>query len=285
MNNDSDPYSRSIPSLPATGAGADAVARSLRLGQGLREKVESGWALGTFLIELPCTMTVTAVALAGFDFVVLDMEHSAIDFATLQALIGASHAAGMPCLVRPWGADTGLIGKALDLGANGILAPHVDTPERARAVVAEARFAPLGRRGYSPLSRFDALETPLQTLNQSTYVVVQIEGAAALERAHEIAAVPGLDAIFVGPYDLALSLGVAPGSAPARAAAERVAAAVPAPLALGIYVDDPAHCAGWAARRFALQCVGFDGRMLSGGARMLAARARRSVAGGSDDAR
>jgi 2-keto-3-deoxy-L-rhamnonate aldolase RhmA len=285
MNDDSDPLLRRTPALPATGAGAQAVARSLQLGQVLREKVDSGWALGTFLIELPCATAVTAVALAGFDFVVLDMEHSAIDFTTLHTLITAGHAAGLACLVRPWGTDSGLIGKALDLGANGVLVPHVDTPERARAVVAEARYAPLGHRGYSPLTRFDALEKPLQALNQATYVVVQIEGAAALERASEIAAVPGLDAIFVGPYDLALSLGVPPGSEPVQAAARQVAAAVAAPLALGIYIDDPATCAAWAAQRFALQCVGFDGRMLSSGARLLAAQARRDVGGTHDVAR
>jgi 2-keto-3-deoxy-L-rhamnonate aldolase RhmA len=217
------------------------------------------------------------VSLAGFDFVVLDMEHSCIGFSALENLILAGQSAGLAVLVRTWGEDTGLIGKVLDMGAHGIMAPHVDTPERARAIVDQARFKPLGNRGFSPLMKFDCLETPLQMLGESTYVVVQIEGKTALSRAGEIAAVPGIDAVFVGPYDLALSLGVPPGSVEVHKAAERIAEAVPVNVALGIYVDDPTTCGEWVARRFALQCVSFDGRMLSDGARRVTQQARSGV--------
>jgi 2-keto-3-deoxy-L-rhamnonate aldolase RhmA len=110
-------------------------------------------------------------------------------------------------------------------------------------------------------------------------VVAQIEGRDAIARAGEIAQVPGLDAVFVGPYDLAMSLGVQPGNPEVFAAAERLAQAVPRGPALGIYVDDPARCADWAARRFALQVVSFDGRMLSGAARAVAAQARSGPGG------
>jgi len=250
------------------------LAESLLRGNALRTKVAAGWALGTFLIELPTAASLTAIAQAGFDFVVLDMEHSAIGFTGLETLITAAHAAGIAVLVRTWGEDTGLIGKVLDMGANGIMAPHVDSPERARDIVEQARFKPLGSRGFSPLMKFECLSEPLSMLGSATYVVVQVEGKTALGRAAEIAAVPGIDAIFVGPYDLALSLGVPPGSDEVFRAAETLAAAVPAPLALGIYVDDPATCGDWAARRFALQCVSFDGRMLSDGARRVAEQAR-----------
>jgi 2-keto-3-deoxy-L-rhamnonate aldolase RhmA len=92
-----------------------------------------------------------------------------------------------------------------------------------------------------------------------------------------IAAVAGIDAVFVGPYDLAMSMGVPPGSAQVFAAAEKLAEAAPGGPTLGIYIDDPAKCADWAARRFALQVVSFDGRMLSNGARAIAAEARRGV--------
>jgi len=246
-------------------------------GNTLRRKTAAGWALGSFLIELPTASTVTAMALAGFDFVVLDMEHSSVGFTMLESLIIAGHAAGLTVLVRTWGEDAGLIGKVLDMGAHGIMAPHVGSPERARAIVEQARFKPLGNRGFSPLMKFDSLEAPLQMLGEASYVVVQIEGKEALARAADIAAVPGIDAIFVGPYDLALSLGVVPGSAEVNKAAERLAATVPAHLALGIYIDDPARCGEWAARRFALQCVSFDGRMLADGARRVAGMALNGV--------
>jgi 2-keto-3-deoxy-L-rhamnonate aldolase RhmA len=277
MTDTTDPASRWKNPLNVANPGAEKLSQALLLGQELRSKTLSGTTLGTFLIELPCPTALATLALAGFDFVVLDMEHSALDFSGLEMLINAGHAAGIAMLVRTWGEDVGLIGKALDLGASGILAPHVESAERARAIVAQARFSPSGRRGFSPLTKYDSLTHPFQALDASTYVVVQIEGRAALESVREIAAVPGIDAVFIGPYDLALSLDVEPGSAPVIAAAERVATAVPANVTLGIYIDDPAHCGAWAARRFTLQCVSFDGRMLANGVRSVIATARGSI--------
>jgi 2-keto-3-deoxy-L-rhamnonate aldolase RhmA len=236
----------------------------------------SGPVLGTFLIELPTPATVTALALAGFDFVVLDMEHSAIGFSTLHPLLCAAQAAGIPALVRPCAADARTVGKILDMGAHGIIAPHVDSAARAREIVEQACFPPRGKRGFSPLTRFDALTHPLDELDDATCVIVQIEGRSALDQVREIASVPGVDAVFVGPYDLALSLSVPPGSAQVFAAARALAARVPADVILGIYVDDPARCAEWAARRFTLQCVSFDGRMLADAARVIVERARRA---------
>ena len=259
-------------------AAADRIAESLLLGSRLRRKTAAGWALGTFLIELPNPATLATLSLAGFDFVVLDMEHSATDFTTLQSLIIAAQAAGLAALVRPWGEDAGLIGKILDMGAHGIMAPHVDSAERARQIVEQARFPPRGRRGFAPLTKLDALSQPLRALDESTYVVLQIEGRKALDQVAGIGSVPGIDALFVGPYDLALSLGVPPGNARVYAAAERVAAEVPQGVALGLYVDDPAKCPQWAARRFALQCVSFDGRMLADGARAVVGQARQAMA-------
>jgi 2-keto-3-deoxy-L-rhamnonate aldolase RhmA len=265
--------------LYAGNPGSESVSRSLLLGSDLREKVRGGWALGTFVIDVPDAATLTTVALAGFEFVVLDMEHSPLDFTRLEALLNAGRAASVPMLVRPWGQDTGLIGKILDMGAHGIMAPHVGSAERAREVVDEARFPPLGKRGFSPLSKFDAIEEPLKSLDESTYVVVQIEGREALDKVGEIAAVPGIDAIFVGPYDLALSLDVQPGNEKVYAAAERIAKAVPKDLGVGIYIDDPATAGDWVNRGFAMQCVSFDGRMLASGARAVVSSARDSVQG------
>ncbi len=260
--------------LSVENVGAERIAGSLTRGLELRSKTSSGFALGTFVIECPMPATMNALALAGFDFVVLDMEHSAVDFSRLELLIAAGHAAGLAMLVRPWGEDVGLIGKVLDMGANGIMAPHVDSPERARVIVEQARFAPHGNRGLCPLSKYDSLSEPLRMLDESTFVVVQIEGRRAIERIAEITAVPGIDAIFVGPYDLAMSLGVPPGSEQVFAAAAKLADAVPRGPALGIYIDDPARCADWAARRFAFQVVSFDGRMLSNAARAVVAQAK-----------
>ena len=260
-------------------AGAERIAASLTRGAELRGRAAAGWALGTFVIECPAPSTLNLLALAGFDFVVIDMEHSSVGLSSLETLITAAHATGLAALVRPWGEDNGLIGKVLDMGANGIMAPRVESAERARSIVEQARFAPLGNRGFSPLAKYDSLSEPLRRLDESTYVVVQVEGRRALEQIAEIALIPGIDAVFVGPYDLALSLGVPPGSGQVFAAAEELAKAVPRDRALGIYIDDPALCADWAARRFALQCVSFDGRMLANGARAVVTQAKAGMAG------
>jgi len=274
MNRDRDKSEHwKNPAYAPTRGGA-AVAESLCRGQRMRDLVRQGLALGTFLIEQPCPSTLAVLATAGFDFVVLDMEHSAIGISGLEPLILAGQAAGLVVLVRTLGQDTALIGKVLDMGAHGVMAPHVDTAERAREIVEAARFRPLGNRGFSPLARFDGLQEPLAQLGGSAYVVVQIEGRSALDHVEEIATVNGIDALFVGPYDLSLSLGVPPGDPAVREAAEHIAGAVPAEVGLGIYVDDPADSRRWAARRFALQCVSFDGRMLADGARRVASRAR-----------
>jgi len=262
-----------------TNAGAERISEALLRGVQLRRKMAAGLAIGTFVIEHPDPSTLVAMSLAGFDFVVLDMEHSAVDFSRLEILIAAGHAAGIAMLVRPWGEDIGLIGKILDMGANGIMVPRVETPERARQVVEQARFAPVGNRGFSPVTKYDSMSEPLAMMDEATFVVIQIEGQEALARVTDIAAVPGIDAIFVGPYDLALSLGVAPGSAPVYAAAERMAQALPRHVGLGIYIDDPARSGEWAARRFALQCISFDGRMLSSGARAVVTQARQGTGG------
>src|ERR1700741_151936 len=104
--------------------GARRIAASLTAGPELRPKAGAGLALGTFVIESPVPATLTTLALAGFDFVVLDMEHSTVDFSRLELLVAAGQAAGLAMLVRPWGEDTGLIGKVLDIGANGVMVPH-----------------------------------------------------------------------------------------------------------------------------------------------------------------
>jgi 2-keto-3-deoxy-L-rhamnonate aldolase RhmA len=284
MNDTADAKKWKSPSF-VDNAGAGRIAASLTRGTELRRKTAAGWALGTFVIEFPIPAALGSLALAGFDFVVLDMEHSAIDFSRLEPLISAAQAAGLATLVRPWGEDVGLIGKVLDMGANGIMAPRVESPERARAIIDQARFPPLGNRGFSPLIGYDSLREPLRELDDSTFVVLQIEGKQGIERIGEIAAVPGIDAIFVGPYDLALSLGVPPGGPQVHEAAGQLAKSVPRHLGLGIYIDDPAKCGVWAARRFALQCASYDGRMLSNGARSVAARARSGMAGQDGNAR
>jgi 4-hydroxy-2-oxoheptanedioate aldolase len=249
----------------------NAAARTLEAlaaGNRLRDRYEAATVLGTFVIELPTPRTIRALGLAGFEFVVLDLEHSPFGFDTLPALVAEAQACSLPVLVRVWGHDAGLIGKVLDTGANGVMVPRIARPDQAEAIVAAARYAPRGERGMSPLISYSASPRPQATLDNNTIVVLQIEGRAAVQNSAEIAKVEGIDCIFIGPYDLSQSLGK-PGDVHAKevlAAAETVAAGIPAGVMLGTYVDDPLKSEEWAEKGFRFQCVSFDGRMLLEGA-------------------
>jgi len=271
-------------SSPADGRVGGHLARALDLGGVLRERYADGTVHGTFVIELATQGAVRALALAGFDFVVIDLEHSPLDLGALPALIAEAHAVGIPALVRPWSAEPGLLGKILDTGANGLLIPHVVGPEQARAVVEATRYAPGGSRGVCPLVGPTAADAYAPGIRDGVLVVLQIEGREGVRRAAEIAATPGIDGVFVGPYDLSHALGE-PGEvngAVIVAAAADVAGATPPDVMLGMYVDDPADSAAWSERGYRLQCVSFDGRMLLERARGVVAESHADI---SEDGR
>jgi 4-hydroxy-2-oxoheptanedioate aldolase len=167
----------------------------------LRETLEAGGPAIGLWASIPTTLTAEAVALAGPDYVVADQQHGALDPATLMAMLQAIAGAGSVPLVRVAANDPFAIGQALDLGAAGVIVPMVSSREEAVRAVAACRYQPEGIRSIGAL-RAGAGERPL--------CLVMIETREGLERAREIAAVPGLDGIYVGPSDLALSLGLQP---------------------------------------------------------------------------
>jgi 4-hydroxy-2-oxoheptanedioate aldolase len=261
---------------PATaGSGEQRIFNALTAGSGLREQYATRTVYGTFVIELPTPRTVRALALAGFDFVVLDLEHSPYGVETLSVLSTEAHLVGLPVLARVWTADPGLIGKVLDAGANGVMVPHVHSADLARLCVEAAHYAPRGARGMSPLISYGSPASQL-ALGERIVVVLQIEGETGLTHCADIAAVPGVDALFVGTYDLSQALGT-PGQVDSEQLVEAADAVVEAcgeHVMLGVYVDDPAQSAAWSARGFRLQCVSFDGQLLLNGARTLLTKAR-----------
>lgn len=249
-----------------------AVPSSFDLGQALLEKARGAGALGTFVIELPVLATIRALAGAGFDFVVLDTEHSTFAFDTVEPLVQCAQALGIAALVRVWGRDAGLIGKALETGANGVLVPHVDDLERAREVVNETRFPPTGQRSFSPLLRYDALTQSKARIGRATVVIVQIEGKRGLSAARDIATLDGIDGIFIGTHDLSLSLGVAPDDPLVFDSAAALFADLPSESVCGVYLDNVEMTAQWSSAGYRLQCLSFDGRMLANAAEQLVTR-------------
>ena len=156
---------------------------------------------------------VEMLGLLGFDCLWICNEHRAIDANHLENMVRAGRAAGADCVVRLGVNGLDDIVRVLAMGAHGLMIPHVKTAEHARAVVSKAKYPPLGNRGLESINA-DALyglrplQQYLQAANDETFLVLQVEDAEALDHIEDIAAVDGIDVIFVGPSDLALSLGL-----------------------------------------------------------------------------
>lgn len=198
--------------------------------------------VGTF-VKTPTSHPVEVAAAAGLDFVIVDQEHAPIDRGAIDMQVLAGRAAGIAVLVRVPGSEARDILPVLDCGARGVLVPHVDSAERARAVVAESRYQG-GRRGFSNSSRaggYGALGFREHVVegDATAAVVAMIEDLSALDVLPAIMAVPGLDAVFIGRGDLSAALGAATPAAPAVVqATERIAAAArEAGVALCAHVD------------------------------------------------
>jgi 4-hydroxy-2-oxoheptanedioate aldolase len=155
--------------------------------------------------------TAELCATAGFDWLLIDNEHGPNDLRSTLAQLQAIAPHPSHPIVRPPVGDVHLIKQLLDTGAQTLLIPMVETAEQAALLVAATRYPPAGIRGVGAAlgraSRFNGLPSYLQHANASICLLVQVESAAALQNLDAIAAVDGVDGVFVGPADLAASLG------------------------------------------------------------------------------
>jgi 4-hydroxy-2-oxoheptanedioate aldolase len=144
-----------------------------------------------------------------WDWVWVDGQHGELGYQDILAMVRACDLVSRPAFVRvPW-LDAGRIGLALDAGATGVIVPCVDTPEQAKAAADAAKFPPLGRRSYGGRRMVDRKgRNYSDSANRDTMLVVQVETPEALSNLDAIAAVPGVDALFLGPDDLLLRRGV-----------------------------------------------------------------------------
>jgi 4-hydroxy-2-oxoheptanedioate aldolase len=218
---------------------------------GLKRRLLAGQTLLGGLVRLPAETLVELAGVAGLDYVVLDCEHGPADLVAAQHHIAAAEAYGLDVLVRVAPDDPDLVLRVLDLGATGILVPHVDTPEDARRAVAAAHYPPRGGRGFATYSRAGrygqvTIAEHLAGAAERTLVAVMAETPAACANAPELLAVDGVDAVMMGPADLSVAMGSTAGAAdPAvRAATERVREAARASgVAMMTIVNDPAAAA------------------------------------------
>jgi 2-keto-3-deoxy-L-rhamnonate aldolase RhmA len=169
--------------------------------------------IGTWVTMIRTPSVLTLLQAAGLDFVRVDMEHSAFSMETIADMAALARALDFPMVVRPPEGNREWITRLLDAGVWNLHVPQVDTPEQAAAVVGCSRYAPLGDRGmygFGPHTQYRALPPAEHTAaaNARVHVTAMLESAAAFERLDAIAAVPGIDALTIGPTDLAQDLGV-----------------------------------------------------------------------------
>jgi len=231
------------------------------------------------LVTLRDPAVAETFALAGCDWVWLDLEHAPLGFDHLQQHVQAVAGRAGTVVRVPWN-DPVHIKRVLDIGCDGLIVPQVRSADEARAAVASARYPPAGMRsvGIARAQRYGMnLAEYVQTANDAVTVILQIEHADALPRVADILAVPGVDAVIVGPYDLSASMGL-----PGQIAHPDVAAAVAtvadacnwAGMPWGAFAPDAANAKVQMARGATLIALGTDAMYLWRGARSALAELR-----------
>ena len=169
-------------------------------------------ALGHMLMELFTPAPARLAAEAGLDFLLVDMEHGRCDFALAGQLLSAARDLDIAMIVRPPDLTARPLGRLLDLGADGVMVPRVETADDVRAIVDAVKYAPAGRRGVAVAVAHDDYRPRggdfFARRNAETIVIAIVETARAFDNLDEILSVPGLDVAWMGHYDLTVSMGI-----------------------------------------------------------------------------
>jgi 4-hydroxy-2-oxoheptanedioate aldolase len=219
----------------------------------IRERLAAGESLFGPFLKIPAATPVEIVGYAGFDFCVIDLEHSPYTIERAEDLVRAAQVAGVAPVIRAFDGQPSTLVHALDTGCEGVLVPHVQSRAEAERVVQGARFYPLGERGMDPharAARFRSVpkEVYFAQANERTLVGAQVEGMEGVQNLDDIVDVEGIDLIFIGPYDLSQALGV-PGQLDAPVVVEKIGQIVDVARArgkaLGIYADNVEEARHW----------------------------------------
>ena len=177
--------------------------------------VKAAWAAGKPVVNgwlaIPHGFTAEVMAQAGWDSLTVDIQHGVQDYMSMVACFQGMQPHGVTPMVRvPWN-EPGIIGKVLDGGAKGVICPMVNTEKEARDLVSFCRYPPKGSRSFGPIrSGIYGAAADTNAANDDILVIPMIETKTALDNLEAIVSVPGVDAIYIGPSDLSLSLGMAP---------------------------------------------------------------------------
>jgi len=183
----------------------------------LKEKLIRGEKPLGLVSHLASPNVMECLGRTGFDFVIIDNEHNAAEAETTADLVRAAEHTGITPLARTRGLDRAAILKLLDVGVQGVIIPCANGVEDIKSVISHAKFFPIGQRGYCPTRKdgwgFDSptdggMMANMAAFNEQTLLIPQCETVGVLEHIEEIAAMEGVDGIFVGPFDLSISMGI-----------------------------------------------------------------------------
>jgi 4-hydroxy-2-oxoheptanedioate aldolase len=242
----------------------------------IRERALAGEVLAGTYCNLGSSLTVEIAGRAGFDWILIDLEHGAGDFDSLVPQLQAAGATPAAPIVRiAWNEST-RFKRVLDLGASGIMVPHVSSTADARLAAASMRYPPHGIRGAAAMNRAcgfgSEFDEYFRVANDLLLTVVMVETAEAINNLDAIAAVDGVDVLFVGPLDLSISMEMPKQyeQPQFREALDRVVAACrSAGKAAGIHAARPEQIGELVDKGFTFLALGSDGNLVAGGMKNL----------------
>ena len=251
-------------------------------------KVKTIWQSGGAAINgwlgIPSAVAAENMAQCGWDSLTVDLQHGLVDYQAAVGMMQAVSTTGMTALARvPWN-EPGIIMKLLDAGAFGIICPMINTRAEAEAFVGACRYAPIGYRSFGPVrAGWVHGSDYFKHANDTVLAIAMIETSKAMDNLDDILATPGLDGIYVGPADLAISLGRPPQGDPTdavvNAAIDRICAAAKAHgVRPGIHTASPAGARNMIARGFQFTTILSDNALLANAAKAAVAAARGSDA-------
>ena len=250
----------------------------------LRTIWKSGGAAVNGWLAIPNGFSAETMAHQGWDTLTIDLQHGVVDYQAMVGMLQAiSTTATVPIVRVPW-LEPGILMKSLDAGAYGVICPMINTREEAQKLVAYTHYAPRGIRSFGPVRAllYGGADYP-QHANDTIVAFAMIETAQALENLDAILSVEGLDAIYIGPSDLSISLGCAPAMddlAPkvAEAVDHILARAKAHGVVAAIHNAGPESAMSRIAKGFQLVTVSSDARLMAAGAQQVMAKMRAAPA-------
>lgn len=219
----------------------------------LKRTLEEGENVFGPFLKLVDPAVVEIMGFAGFDFVIIDAEHGPISIQSAQNMIRAAETANITSIIRVAKNDESLILRALDIGAQGVEIPQINCKSDALRAVKSVKYSPQGERGvcryvraanYSSMDKFKYFKSA----NEETMIITHIEGVEGINNLDEILSVPGIDVIFIGPYDLSQSLGI-PGEVNHSLVIEKMKEVIlkckQNKIAVGTFADDIQTAKKW----------------------------------------